>query len=207
MKKQPGFAVLEAILILAIVAIIGGTGYFLWHSRHTSASSKSTTTGSHLMTKYSNAKLGFQFSYPSSWGNAQLSQLSDKAQGYRLSFVTHDGSANQYSIAINDVSLQKEMGDDAFSNIVDYNIVNNKLTLIMIDGSADSNITILKSSDGTVLFTGGKYSDYVAGIKNVNYITGMKKASIIAANDLDHNSSEVQQNISRLLQSFKPAEK
>lgn len=32
-KTQTGFAVLEGLLILVIVAIIGGTGYYVWHSK------------------------------------------------------------------------------------------------------------------------------------------------------------------------------
>jgi type II secretory pathway pseudopilin PulG len=33
MKAQKGFAVLESLLVLIIIAIIGGTGYFVWHSK------------------------------------------------------------------------------------------------------------------------------------------------------------------------------
>jgi hypothetical protein len=32
-KTQHGFAVLESLLILVIIAIIGGTGYYVWHSK------------------------------------------------------------------------------------------------------------------------------------------------------------------------------
>lgn len=32
-KTQKGFAVLESLLILVIIAIIGGTGYYVWHSK------------------------------------------------------------------------------------------------------------------------------------------------------------------------------
>jgi hypothetical protein len=33
MKSQKGFAVLEGLLILVIVGIVGGTGYYVWHSK------------------------------------------------------------------------------------------------------------------------------------------------------------------------------
>jgi cell division protein FtsI/penicillin-binding protein 2 len=33
MKKQSGFSVVEALLVVAIVGIIGGVGYFVWHSQ------------------------------------------------------------------------------------------------------------------------------------------------------------------------------
>src|SRR5665213_1160694 len=32
--SQKGFAALEGILILVIIAIIGGTGYYVWHSKN-----------------------------------------------------------------------------------------------------------------------------------------------------------------------------
>src|SRR5204862_168293 len=32
-KNQSGFAAIEAVLILVIVGIIGGTGYFVWHAK------------------------------------------------------------------------------------------------------------------------------------------------------------------------------
>jgi hypothetical protein len=32
MKSQQGFAVLEALLIFIVVAIVGGTGYYVWHA-------------------------------------------------------------------------------------------------------------------------------------------------------------------------------
>lgn len=206
-RCQCGFAALESLLIVIILAIIGGMGYFVWHSRQTNTASTKQEAISRSATKYVNPKLGFQFSYPSSWGNVQLSPRGNKVKGYNVSFIAKEGTANQYLIAINDTGLQTEMADDIFSSIADYNLANDKLMLIMVDGSAQSDFTVLKSRDGIVLFTGGQYSDYVAGIKNVNYITGMKKASVMVADGLDRNSSEVQQNILRLLQSFKPAEK
>jgi hypothetical protein len=33
MKKQQGFAALEAILMLVAIAIVGFTGYYVWHAR------------------------------------------------------------------------------------------------------------------------------------------------------------------------------
>jgi Tfp pilus assembly major pilin PilA len=43
-KNQKGFAVLETLLILVIIAIIGGTGYFVWHSRNQTNNSLDNTT-------------------------------------------------------------------------------------------------------------------------------------------------------------------
>ncbi len=44
--NQKGFAVVETLLIVAILAIIGGTGYFVWHAKQNTESSLNNTTNS-----------------------------------------------------------------------------------------------------------------------------------------------------------------
>jgi hypothetical protein len=43
-RDQKGFAVLETILILVVVAIIGGAGYYVWHTRQLANDAYSKTT-------------------------------------------------------------------------------------------------------------------------------------------------------------------
>jgi hypothetical protein len=45
-KTQNGFAVIESLLILVIVAIIGGTGWFVWHSKQQTDKTLSETGNS-----------------------------------------------------------------------------------------------------------------------------------------------------------------
>jgi hypothetical protein len=45
-SAQNGFAVLEALLIVVILAIIGGTGYFVWHAKQNTDKSLSDTANS-----------------------------------------------------------------------------------------------------------------------------------------------------------------
>jgi hypothetical protein len=45
-KQQSGFAVVESLLILVIVAIIGGTGWFVWHSKQQTDKTLSETGNS-----------------------------------------------------------------------------------------------------------------------------------------------------------------
>ncbi|HET6924351.1 MAG TPA: hypothetical protein VFH39_00790 [Candidatus Saccharimonadales bacterium] len=42
-STQAGFAAIEAILILVIVAIIGGTGWFVWHTKQATDQSLTNT--------------------------------------------------------------------------------------------------------------------------------------------------------------------
>ena len=48
MKKpsQAGFAVVELVIVLVIVAAIAGVGYYVWHSHQATPNTTATTTGS-----------------------------------------------------------------------------------------------------------------------------------------------------------------
>jgi hypothetical protein len=48
MKKlnQSGFSIIEAVLLLVILAIIGGTGYFVWHTKQNTDKSLTNTAKS-----------------------------------------------------------------------------------------------------------------------------------------------------------------
>lgn len=86
--KQNGFAVLESLLILVIIAIIGGTGYYVWRSKNqtnktldnASSASQSSTTGSQSQKKAtpqpSATKLSLDggnvsFNNPNAWSSTQ----------------------------------------------------------------------------------------------------------------------------------------
>jgi hypothetical protein len=43
-KSQKGFAVLEALLIVLVLAVIGGAGYYVWHSRQDNEATPTKTT-------------------------------------------------------------------------------------------------------------------------------------------------------------------
>lgn len=46
MKKQAGFAIVEAVLIVVILAGLGGAGYVVWHRNHHKTTSQTATTSS-----------------------------------------------------------------------------------------------------------------------------------------------------------------
>jgi hypothetical protein len=45
-KQQKGFSAIEALLITLVVAIVGGTGYYVWHANHNSDNTYSSATKS-----------------------------------------------------------------------------------------------------------------------------------------------------------------
>lgn len=89
-KNQRGFAAIEAVLILVIVALVVGTGIYVYHAKHNAdktlnaASSASSTTASTKTTTKSSPYAGWKtytlkkeklsFQYPASW---QLKDTSD----------------------------------------------------------------------------------------------------------------------------------
>lgn len=83
--NDQGFSVVETILVLVVIAILGFTGWFVWHAGRTadrtlgtpSASEstlqdKSATTTSKMLTGKVDSEL--TFSYPSSWSVVQTSK-------------------------------------------------------------------------------------------------------------------------------------
>ncbi|HET9850615.1 MAG TPA: hypothetical protein VFP35_03265 [Candidatus Saccharimonadales bacterium] len=105
MKRQSGFAALEALLILIIIAIIGGTGYYVWHSKNqtdkilnstTNTSSSRTATKSTVAeppadpykgwSTYTTKGEKISFRYPENWS------LSDTSLSSRDIVSLSDGS-------------------------------------------------------------------------------------------------------------------
>jgi hypothetical protein len=81
--NQKGFAAVEALLLLVLLAIIGGTGYYVWHARQNSNDIYSSSTGgsnrvavpsspqiskkTSQLSTYTSKYTGASFDFPSSW--------------------------------------------------------------------------------------------------------------------------------------------
>lgn len=68
--NQKGFALVETLLILIILAMIGGTGYYVWHSKQ--ETNKSLVSSSKTTTVAEHGKLSFvNSSIPAGWAKDQ----------------------------------------------------------------------------------------------------------------------------------------
>jgi|GEM_PF-5807843 len=76
--KQTGFAALESLLILIIISIIGGTGYFVWHSKNQASSALNNASNINQSTSFSNKSTSTKIS------NTSQGYLIVKEWGIRL---------------------------------------------------------------------------------------------------------------------------
>ena len=84
MKDTRGFTLIEGLLILVIVGLLGGTGWYVWNAKKNTDNSLNTTAQTEVTTtstkpeipegyiKYENKDLGFSFAYPKEWGTTTL---------------------------------------------------------------------------------------------------------------------------------------
>lgn len=85
MKNTKGFALVEGLLILVIVGMLAGIGWYVWNASNktdgtlanTDAASSSSTAKSvkpSSFAEYKNDELAFSMKYPSEWGDAMLTK-------------------------------------------------------------------------------------------------------------------------------------
>jgi hypothetical protein len=92
--NQKGFAALESLLILVIIGLIGGVGWYVVHTKHQtdkilsqadkisqSAPQKTTSTTESKLSTYTSKLGGFTLKYPSDWLISGGVPLQDKLTG------------------------------------------------------------------------------------------------------------------------------
>jgi len=73
-----GFSAVEALLILVVLGLIGGAGYYVYQSKNKTSESintaptQNTTEEKPKLSEYKSDELGLALSYPSEWGDATL---------------------------------------------------------------------------------------------------------------------------------------
>jgi hypothetical protein len=155
MKKQSGFSVVEALLVVVIAGIIGGVGYFVWHSQkqaeknyseaESSASFSKETKPSkdkindcnldkQILPKFAFNKGCFIISFPANWTIQQI-----------------DAAGNTYGIG----NFTQNDTNFSFSSIGDVSKVINKVnnyggSLYIYDDSNAANSKLQHPEDGSI---------------------------------------------------------
>lgn len=98
--KQQGFSAVEALLILVIIGLLGGSGYYVLNAKknadkslNNAASQEQSVSPSSSATpgQFQNKDLGFKFEYPKEWGTAVLNNDPGiKGTWYKLTFSQND---------------------------------------------------------------------------------------------------------------------
>lgn len=105
MKNQKGFTVVEGLLILVIVGLIGGVGWYVWDAKKESDKSlnqasstdiSGTTKTSETPTpdgyvKYENKELGISFIYLKEWGDVTKTEFDGQGNSDYFAFDKFDG--------------------------------------------------------------------------------------------------------------------
>lgn len=130
MKKIKGFTLIEGLLILVIVGLLGGTGWYVWNAKENSDKGPSkasyidtTTTGTKPAPpipegyiKYENKELSFSFAYPKDWTTNTLAP--DDTKGGAVVSLVSLGQKKAYE---DFVALQRQTeGPNSFDLAVSY---------------------------------------------------------------------------------------
>jgi type II secretory pathway pseudopilin PulG len=116
-KTQKGFAVVEVTLLLVLVSIIAGTGYFVWHSKkqadkslntaantnQTASSKSSSSKGSNpsnhsTNSQSSNSALSSQYLVITQWG-VEMPITADIKDAYYDVLENNEGDPNLYGLS------------------------------------------------------------------------------------------------------------
>lgn len=81
MKNQKGFGAVETILVLVIVGLIGGVGWYVWDAKKESDKSLNQASQTEIvaankskLSEYKNEELGLSLKYPKEWGDASAKE-------------------------------------------------------------------------------------------------------------------------------------
>jgi|GEM_PF-2321166 len=145
LKNSLGFSVLHLLLVVVIIGMVCGTGWFVWKanrsatrdykvdSTSTSPAPKETAKDNSEQTipegytTYTNADYGFSFAYPKEWGDVQL--YTEKPGRVTIGFQAADGQVAHYGVALHKASIEHIDTDTPIINATDFTVSSTGLTI------------------------------------------------------------------------------
>lgn len=153
MKKlnAEGFSAIEGLLILVIIGIIGGVGWYVWEQNKVENVPKEINSNAVVetneTTEYTNKELGFSFTYPKKLGQLTLSEESNKRR-----HLFFEGSTRRdiFTIDLNQRSIELLEGDAGHTNTYGYELINGNYRWKDVfpfsnDATAQEQLTISKA--------------------------------------------------------------
>ncbi len=187
-------AIIESVLTLLIVGLIGGTGYYVWHTKQQTDKtldasqsissnpkrtqiSKVTTYGS--TQTYTNTRYGFSFQYPNTWKlTTNFGDLGRGGPEGDISVLSPSGTKVHF-----DPNFGGKGGDCIDNQANDAHTTRtcttrNILSVDKLASSGSQDIYLLKGSDTEPTSDGGKISYFVYldsgyGVPNVGSTLGV----------------------------------
>jgi hypothetical protein len=205
--NQKGFAVVEALLVVIVLGIIGGTGYYVWHSKQTadkaySAATKSLTTTS--ATPQPTVKLGVvdKAALPEGWNVESIDDtsvvVSNQGEG--------QDDANNCRVEVTKIIDDKaKLGDALYADVLQKRAETagrdaKNLTYTRLDTES---MIINTTSDSKTAFTFYTRIDYPGGstpayyAKN-GYIVGNRNVIYLSATCSSTDFSQAEQALAAI---------
>ena len=136
--NRKGFSLIPALLILVIIGLLAGTGWYVWDSKNNSDKDQNSTSQTETKSgstkpgipegyiKYENKDVGFSFAYPEKWGTLTFNKEENKR--LTASFIK-DGQYGP-TIKLNKKIIEHVDTDDPTSNLTGYVEQDNVFTLL-----------------------------------------------------------------------------
>jgi type II secretory pathway pseudopilin PulG len=177
MKSQKGFTVVEGLLIVILIGLIGGTGWYVWHSNNaankslTNANNSSSATiqsakndSSNVLLK--NSKLSFTYD-PKAWDLKKNTSTADQYCGKQDSAKLASKQNTAFSLLFNLGSCGK--GGGSCSDIPGCKVESEQLAKVSLDSDKTEN----KDWSYQIVFSDNpSCSDVICGFTVLNLDSG-----------------------------------
>jgi len=189
--NRKGFAGVEALLILVVIAIIGGTGYFVYQSQKKTNDTLNSASKSASVTKtkkktavkdatsdwtsYTSTDGKYSLKYPSSWATATHPELC--SPGILLLGPDAESVGKCASDALGQISVASTSGD--YRSSYDYSkqagFTINKKTNVTVDKVSGTRVEATAGEGQTALL--GSYPNGTKAVAYIFYTNGYTYAA------------------------------
>lgn len=155
-KTQNGFAIIESLLILIIIAIIGGTGYYVWHSKSQTDKTLDNASNSNSVVSPAKSTNSVKTSSPAT---PQTKYLTIVQWGVRIPYTGEDTYSYTYqddtpnTVEVVSANLSSKYGCTSIGG----GLISRFLPNDQVDPAGDTAKDLAKSNPGSFYLVGNYY--------------------------------------------------